>query len=885
LFKVFICRSVRRSLPDYATRRLSTAESDRIERHLAGCPECAAVHHSLRAAVDLAEQARGAPLPPSLTGWSELRAKLPAASGSAPNQRRKLLLPVVAAACALTAFVVWSAVARRLPPLNRNEHGAYSAEVSNSGRGRTGAAHGPGSPADGSTHKRALANGPAYVPALARGSDPRMPTPGPRRQPSGAAGFRQDGAKSNAVASGVSSYRPVVPAQRSPAFTQHPTPEYPNTRIPNTRRPVPDPDLAYLNPDPQISLAQWTHRPADELHRLEADLRQQVRGGDNFVTIPLPQIAGQGPAAVKSAIAAHQKEAEIVDARLVREIGLRIKAMSFADFCAHLTQETGIRFTASRRVADDKITILCHPRSLRSIMRLVAQHFGFSWVRKGEEGAYEYELTQTLRSQLLEEGLRDRDQEEMLLAIDRSMERFRKYRGLSLEQINALKHTKENFSDLFQLQLGGLVPINLYFGLSRTEIDTLRTGQPFKLDLSGRDAALLPPSVVQGIGHSFDESYERESKFAREHGGAQHPRARSEHFIVSLFLDRSKPGEFVLKGDLSDGETGLVPSLAVAKSPAFTVENGRTNAKLAADPDLQRTVTVKPAATCRFERTPYPDTESLYEKAGDKVTTADVLEKLFDAAGIDIIGDYFSHLQDPGSVTLKDQPLFAALNQIGDKMLMRWTKTGSKKDAWLQFRTGTFYYDRPQEIPNRLLERWKALRKRQGLLSLEDLTEIGQLPDAQLDSVWMAQAAIAVYGLDEWQMGRIAQTRPHWRFLGKLSDAQRKDVWTEKGLPYGDLSAELQNQFLSLAYDGDADRPGRHQVRGGSLRVLYAFATHPLQYGGSYAVLISNPLLFVYSATTAEEPDRMAIVGPWNGIYGMRPEMLKPDAFSIIRRE
>ena len=47
-------------------------------------------------------------------------------------------------------------------------------------------------------------------------------------------------------------------------------------------------------------------------------------------------------------------------------------------------------------------------------------------------------------------------------------------------------------------------------------------------------------------------------------------------------------------------------------------------------------------------------------------------------------------------------------------------------------------------------------------------------------------------------------------------------------------------------------------------------------------MLQSNPLLFVYTASTAEEPDRMAIIGPWNAIYGMRPEMMKPDAFSII---
>ena len=53
------------------------------------------------------------------------------------------------------------------------------------------------------------------------------------------------------------------------------------------------------------------------------------------------------------------------------------------------------------------------------------------------------------------------------------------------------------------------------------------------------------------------------------------------------------------------------------------------------------------------------------------------------------------------------------------------------------------------------------------------------------------------------------------------------------------------------------------------MRAYYAFTTHPLQYGGSYAVLQSNPLLFVYSNTTAGEANRMAIVGPWNGEEGI----------------
>src|SRR5207253_5497313 len=50
------------------------------------------------------------------------------------------------------------------------------------------------------------------------------------------------------------------------------------------------------------------------------------------------------------------------------------------------------------------------------------------------------------------------------------------------------------------------------------------------------------------------------------------------------------------------------------------------------------------------------------------------------------------------------------------------------------FRNAGFYNDRLREVPNRLLRRWVASRREHGALTLDDLVEIAQLPDAQLDS-------------------------------------------------------------------------------------------------------------------------------------------------------
>src|SRR5205807_1850093 len=83
---------------------------------------------------------------------------------------------------------------------------------------------------------------------------------------------------------------------------------------------------------------------------------------------------------------------------------------------------------------------------------------------------------------------------------------------------------------------------------------------------------------------------------------------------------------------------------------------------------------------------------------------------------------------------------FPALNHLCDTMRLRWRKDAPPTSGgpavreagpWLQFRSVGYYHDRLKEVPNRLLTRWAAVRRQQGLLPLDDLCEIAQLSDAQ----------------------------------------------------------------------------------------------------------------------------------------------------------
>jgi hypothetical protein len=184
------------------------------------------------------------------------------------------------------------------------------------------------------------------------------------------------------------------------------------------------------------------------------------------------------------------------------------------------------------------------------------------------------------------------------------------------------------------------------------------------------------------------------------------------------------------------------------------------------------------------------------------VTSAEVLEAIHRATGMPIVADYYTRLYKPDSVSVKNQPLFEALNRVCDTMRLRWKKDG----AWLQLRSTSFFHDRLKEVPNRLLAGWVASRKANGALTLDDLLEIAALPDAQLDAESMAEGARELHGLVEWDLARRRGLRPHLRFLAQLAPAQRQQALGRDGLPFTKLSLPLQQQFIAIAFGGSADR-------------------------------------------------------------------------------
>jgi hypothetical protein len=606
---------------------------------------------------------------------------------------------------------------------------------------------------------------------------------------------------------------------------------------------APADDIAYVNQDAGAAPGRWARLLPDENARLQKELLQSVKGGDDFVSVPLPQLAGISNSSLAAARRAWQAEKTVVDARLVRKMTIGFKSLAFSDLCKQWTDETGIEFSAAKTVADDKITLFCKDKPLRDVMRQITQVFGFLWRRIGDAGSYRYELYQDLRGQLVEEELRNRDRNEALMALDKEMEKYRKFKDLTPEQARAMAETAdpEDKHALEQLGGAGWGAAHLYFGLGGDQMSALRGGQEVKFSTSPDGGqSEMPGSMRDSVLRSIPKAHVYQDSNGRRGltmGGDPPPGTTSvspadlpgTQASASLKLNANELGQFELDGgagfSLTDG-TGanrnsmaamMSDTLATGVSPSVRKpENAKANKDLARDPALNAPVQTSLDPRYQLEdRRDHP--------GGPRVTSADVLEALYKKTGMDIVADSFLRLYDPTETAIAGKSLFDGLNRSCDAMRLRWTKA----DGWLRFRSASYFNDRLKEVPNRLLVRWQESRKANGLLTTEDLLQIAALSDAQLNAGAVAEAVQAIYGLKEWKLASTNNIRTHWRFLANLTPALRKTAFSEKGITFSQLPVGLQQQYVTVALGPSADKTPLQlaDLATATLKVAYP---HPL---------------------------------------------------------
>jgi RNA polymerase sigma-70 factor (ECF subfamily) len=635
-------------------------------------------------------------------------------------------------------------------------------------------------------------------------------------------------------------------------------------------------DLAYLN-EPSAPMRQWAWLPLDQMFALETRLtrggvRRQALGVGSEGRAPnaqrlTPDAWSEASeeksmerreflrqAAVGAAgLMLTEPEKEIVDPRLTQKVTCAYKATALSDLCEKLQADTGVHLAAGNSVADEKVTLFCEKLPLREVMRQLSRPFGYTWLRSGQalgvgrqvlgespagpnaqrltpNASYRYELVQDLRSQLLEEELRNRDRIAALLALENEIERYRPYLHLSPDEALARAKTAPAEKPLLEkLATGGWGPIQMYFRLSNQERAALRAGQTLTFsEVPQPGEQSLAPELARAVFQSFRDWRVRSvgdllgfDRADRAGPGKLLPLTEVPELraSITLTMPQRELGELTLDGSsrlfFLNGSGGFTPDkgpYASGRSPAaLKPDNRAVNLRLAGDPALGHRVTIHPHSSCQpalisprgQERSDPPAERAPGGEVPSEpmVTTADVLEALHQATGMPLVADYYTRLYKSPAVSVRELVLFEALNQLADTLRLRWRK----EEEWLQFRSASYYDDRIKEVPNRLLSRWSAARRHGardqdgGGLRLDDLLEIAQLPDAQLDAAEMAEGARDCWDLKEWDIARSTRLRPHLRYLATFTPEQRRMAMSDAGLPFPRMTLAQQQQFIAFA--------------------------------------------------------------------------------------
>lgn len=771
------CRRVTPLLWDHALGRLRGPERERVEEHLRSCAGCRAEAAAFARTAGMVAADREEALPAPAPAWSDIEGVLK----HDLRARRSLVVdwrawPLAAGGAAAAALLL-ALLFRPAPPhpvqeakAGQQPNAGTLAQVDNlrGPRNRSGAAgHAPGASAPPRT------GGGAPVMAAAGGPQ----SAGPR----------------------LAQHDPAPIANRLPA---------PAPRLkPNGSSPTMVADMAYINgKDAAATMAGWRQIPADRIAALQARIDRELRTGDDFVRVPFPRLASQDPRSLAAAASAYRTERAIVDARLTRHVTLGVKALAFSDLCRQLSEQTGIEIGAGRSVADDKVTLFCDDQPLRDVMRQINHVFGFVWGRSGQEqsddsgkpGAYRYELTQDLRSQLLEEEMRSQDLHAALLDIDARMRNEPPKPG-SLESLAA----------------------TVYHALSPADLAALRAGQTVTFNGWSNDPAhRLPDDLNKSVVHTFPR-IETDKGAMNEWPGINGQ--------ITLRVDRSEVGQLSLvanigihqvepNGYVGQGVTGD-HVLAVGQSPTVSQpDNRHRNESLRPSSVFEKLVSLHPRHHCPADdqsssssgaaEDTYPNHGAESEARIDRyargvrgqahVWSADVWEEVHRETGLPIVADSFMRLYPADRVTMERVPLFEALNRLGDAMRVRWRM----EDGFLQARSTSFVWDRLKEVPNRLLERWHADSKANQGLPLRDFLQMANLTDEQLDSVVVGDVMVECWGLKERDLLQNTaggySPRSFARVLADMSAAERAQLFRPEGATVSGLAQAHRQRLFAI---------------------------------------------------------------------------------------
>lgn len=498
------------------------------------------------------------------------------------------------------------------------------------------------------------------------------------------------------------------------------------------------------------------------------------------------------------------------DSRAQSRRTVRVKNTSLRDLLAELNVQTGIRFFADNAIAEDRVTLYAHDRTLSDTLRVLASFYQLEWQRDGKAGDYAYTLRLTPESRQQEDLAGRRMMEKAAEHIEQELTVFERWQGMTPEEVRAKAGT------MLQIQPGQpagevraqiavlerLRDNNEWFRLVYRFLRTLprerllallNTGLTEFALPTGRAPNDLPDELLEQAKkirtgrESSPDGFEVSGMRMRFWGeGGRTPVLRWQ--LVVERRGTNGPRSFQAGGTLPSWNGGT----ASEPASAYEADGWR------ADPNLVLPVTVllrpinrQPAGSKSLTDGKDPKDPKDARAEEDMLapyrvnTVGDALEQIERAHPQDMIADSFWSTRIAG-VDLQNQPTGDVLSTLCRMTDHKW----SRQDGFVLVQSRNFAVDRWSEPPASQVRRWVE-RSAKNQIEIDDLAEIAALPDQKLATVNLMTSVGAI----PTQTSMINQARMHLLFWNALTRPQRRKARAE-GVPYTQMTPEQQKLFV-----------------------------------------------------------------------------------------
>jgi hypothetical protein len=559
------------------------------------------------------------------------------------------------------------------------------------------------------------------------------------------------------------------------------------------------------------------------------------------------------------------------DPRLERKVDFAIRDRPLGEALAEIGRRAQTPVLAGAAVRDDRVTLFLRDRPVSEVMAVIAAHFGFRWVRT--RGGYELQDAGAAQREQAQREADDSAEWEEIRAWTRrvaqlserpppelqvraaEVETALKGAGLAHEERTRLE--AEATAIRAALHRHAPAGIAVIGALTSAQVRQLRADRT--LLLSAERGTL--PRRVADLVRASDDPADRHPNDPKElavwadahvalleserftYEGAPRPGDRRSRLHVNLIAWREADGE----RRWTSGAWS--PDLPPRKPPPVATAMD--------DPALLRTIELRLP-----DRPPRAASDNAYEWQRRSwppwPTLGEVAEALHEATGLDVVADSFARSRvNPAWVSGK-QPAAALLDRLATELHYTWRR----EYGVVRLRSRYAHWDRPMEVPERIVRPWVERAARPGAFPLDHDAELAAaLTDLQtlgmsihwgwyLDDTWIAPPAGGY-----WFYGK----RRHLRFWAALDRPRRDAALAGVVVPVAGMSDAQRRAFIAALTEPPVSPWGP----GAEFSVKHPTVTAAEIAAGGFSVSSAEWRSQVFLGTAPGRPDtRIAAMHP-----------------------